>query len=383
MDAFWWVILLISIAALAWVYAIYPAIMWLVAPRQGEPVPEMSVLPGVSVILSLHNEESVLPKKLENCRAFDYPADKLEIIAVSDGSTDGTDRFLRACEKEGVRVLIPGVRIGKTEAQNRAVALARHEILFFTDATTTHPPDVLRNIVQRFGDPTVGCVSGQAVFRDDGSLTSTGLRMKQRHDQLVRDLQGKVRTLFGATGCVYAVRRKLYIPLRPDLVSDLFEPLKLLAAGYRTVYEDRAIGLVDRRPPDPRLEFARRSRIVLQGFRGLVHVRELLDPRRGLLQAISLATRRPLKWLTPLYALGTLASSIALAHIPVVRSLLVFQVVFYGTALVTWLLERRGVHVPRVLALPFYFTVICLAALAGMVRLLRGETGQTWEPVAR
>jgi hypothetical protein len=179
------------------------------------------------------------------------------------------------------------------------------------------------------------------------------------------------------------VRRDLYVPLRADLVSDFVEPLKILAGGHRTVYEPAAVGLVDRRPPDPKLEFARRSRIVLRGFRGVAHVRELLDPRRHPFRAIALATQRPLKWLTPLYALGVLVSSIVLAGHPFVRVLLAAQVAFYGAAVVGWVLERRGLRTPRLFALSLYFCIISLAALAGIGRLLRGDTGQIWETTGR
>src|SRR5439155_2641430 len=145
----------------------------------------------------------------------------------------------------------------------------------------------------------------------------------QRNDMRVRGLRARAGTVFGATGCVYAVRRDLYLPLRPDLVSDFVEPLKILSAGHRTVYEPSALGLVERPPPDMSLEFARRSRMVLQGFRGVFHVRELFDPRRHPFRGIALATQRPLKWLTPLYAIGALAASIALSSHPVVRLFLV------------------------------------------------------------
>jgi hypothetical protein len=381
---FWWCLLFGSLGAFVWVYLLYPALVGLVVSlRPAAPAAADRPLPGVSVIVAVHNEEAVIRRKLENALDFDYPSDRLEILVVSDGSTDGTDAILAEYATRGVRVIIPGARLGKTAAQNRAVAAARHPILFFTDATTTHAPDVLRRLMPRFNAPDVGCVSGRAVFRSDRSLTSTGLGLKQRYDMWVRSLQARADTLFGATGCVYAVRRDLYVPLRPDLVSDLVEPLKILALGHRTVHEPSAVGLVDRRAPDPKLEFTRRSRMVLQGFRGIFHVRELLDPRHHPFRAIALATQRPLKWLTPLYALGVLAASIALASHPAVRVLLAAQIIFYVAALVAWLLERRGIRTPWPFAVSLYFCVISLAALAGMGRLLCGDIGQTWETAGR
>ena len=380
---FWWCVLWASLLVTVWVYVIYPAGLWIVASRMRSAVPQLKDLPSISIILAVYNEERVLRKKLENCMSLDYPAHKLEIIVTSDGSTDGTEAILREFEPRGVRIVITGSRVGKTDAQNRAVALARHEILFFTDATAIHPVDVLRKIVMQFGDPTVGCVSGKAIFRDDRSMVSTGVQMKQKYDRMMRSLQAEVGTLYGATGCVYAVRRALYMPLRADLVSDFVEPLKLLAAGHRTSYEPAAFGLVERKAPDLRLEFSRRSRMIHQGFLGIIHMRELLNPRRDIVQAISLLTQRPLKWLTPLYALSALAASVALADVPAVRGFLLLQVSFYGIALLAWILERLGMHPPRFFAIPLYFSIMGFSVVAGLTKLVLGERCETWETLGR
>jgi cellulose synthase/poly-beta-1,6-N-acetylglucosamine synthase-like glycosyltransferase len=383
MMVFWWCVLWASLLVTVWVYVIYPAGLWIMASCTHSAAPQLTDLPSVSIILAVYNEERVLRSKLENCMSLDYPAHKLEIIVTSDGSTDGTDAILREFEPQGVRIVISGSRVGKTEAQNQAVALARHEILFFTDATAIHPIDVLRKIVMQFWDPTVGCVSGRAIFRDDRSMVSTGLQMKQKYDRMMRSLQAEVGTLYGATGCVYAVRRALYLPLRADLVSDFVEPLKLLAAGYRTSYEPAAFGLIERKAPNLRLEFSRRSRMIHQGFLGVIHMRELLNPGRNIVQSISLLTQRPLKWLTPLYALSALAASVALADVPVVRALLLLQISFYGIALLAWILELLGRRPPRFFAIPLYFSVMGISVIAGLTKLLRGEKCKTWETVGR
>jgi cellulose synthase/poly-beta-1,6-N-acetylglucosamine synthase-like glycosyltransferase len=383
MTWLWWSLLWASAGALVWAYLLYPLVLLFVGLRKRPLFPPPADLPGVSVILAAYNEGKILRRKLENTLAFDYPADRLEIIAVSDGSTDETDAILREHESRGVRTLIAGVRIGKTEAQNRGVAIARHPFVFFTDATTIHPPDILRRLVARFGDPGVGCVTGRPVFREEASLTSRGQRFKQAYDAWVRTLLSRADTVYGATGCVYAVRRDLYVPLRPDLDSDFVESLTLLSMGYRTVYEPQAVAIVDRRVPDPRQELARRSRIAVRSFRGMIYMRRLLDPRRDFFRAVSLATQRPLKWLAPLYLMGILTASLALSTVPAIRVLLLLQALFYGSALLAYALESRGIRLPTLFALPLFFCITCLASLAGLRELLRGEVRQTWEPVCR
>ena len=166
MELIWWVVLWGSVAALLWVYFLYPTLLWVLAPHHEPSAPEDRDLPGVSLILAVHNEEKSLRQKMANCLAIEYPTDRLDIIVVDDGSTDGTAEILRSLEPRGINAVFLPQRSGKTEAQNRAVALAHQPILFFTDATTTHSTDVLRVIVRRFSDPDVGCVSGRAVFRE-------------------------------------------------------------------------------------------------------------------------------------------------------------------------------------------------------------------------
>src|SRR5262249_47351541 len=147
MALVWFSLLYASLGALLWVYAVYPLVVGFLAWRRpGVPPESIGTLPGVTVIVAVHNEEAVITRKLDNTLAFYYLRDRLEILFASDGSSDATGRMLEQYASRGVHSIIVRTHVGKTEAQNRAAAVAGQPILFFTDATTMHAPDVLHRI---------------------------------------------------------------------------------------------------------------------------------------------------------------------------------------------------------------------------------------------
>ena len=259
----------------------------------------------MSLIVCAYNEEKHIRQKISNCLALDYPKDKLEIIVVSDGSNDSTAVILEGIKHPLIQVHVVPERRGKAACQNLAVETAKNDILFFTDATICHPQNALRLLVRSFQDSSVGCVTGKPVFALDDGCTSKGLNKREKYELFLRSRLGELHSLFGATDCMYAIPRRLYVPIRPDLDSGFVGPLKLLERGYRTIYEPEALAFVNRPAPGVRDEFARRSRIVLRGMRGLLHMNHLMNPFRYGFSAVALFSSRFLRWLTPLF-LGTL-----------------------------------------------------------------------------
>jgi cellulose synthase/poly-beta-1,6-N-acetylglucosamine synthase-like glycosyltransferase len=368
-----------SLGVLLYLYVGFPLVVRLVARLRRRPIARAEILPTVSLILCAYNEERHIARKVRNCLELDYPPDRLEVIIVSDGSTDRTNALVGEVGDPRVRVRVLPERSGKTACQNLAVELARHEVLFFTDATTMYPPEALRLLVRSLHDPTVGCVTGKPVFRRDRGATSRGLGVRERYEMGLRGALGQVDSLLGAQDCIYAVRREVYTPIRPDLDSGFVGPLLILEKGYRTVYEPEALAFVDRAAPRMRDEFLRRSRITLRGMRGLIHMRRLMNPFRHGFVALSLISTRLLRWLSPAFLAALLASNLFLLGRPLYLAALVAQVGFYGAAAAGYLLERRGVRLISPLYLPLYFCVLACSATAGLAMLLRGKTGQMWE----
>jgi len=370
-----------SLAALLYVYVGFMCLLVLIALVRRRPAPRWcGGEPSVSIIICAYNEEKSIVQKIENCLALDYPHDKIEIIVVSDGSTDGTNDILNAYRHPLLRVMFMPQRAGKSACQNRAAQEARNDILFFTDATTMHPPEALRVLLKGFSDPTVGCVTGRPVFRRDASMTCSGLSRREQYELFLRRKLNDVQTLFGAQDCMYAIPRRIFIPTRPDLDSGFVGPLQLLAKGYRTVYVFDALAYIERRPPSLQDEFARRSRIVLHGLRGLIYMRRLMNPLRYGFTAVALISSRLLRWLSPVLLLTLFVSNLFLLHRgPAYGVMLLMQVLFYAAAWTGYRCERKGRHAGALLSVPFYFCMLMCAAVTAMVNLCRGETYQTWQ----
>jgi len=350
----------------------------IIACFRQRPVQKHDWTPSVSVIICAFNEQKHIRQKLSNCDALDYPKDRLELIVVSDGSTDDTDKILKAIKHPGLHITRMTEQKGKTECQNLATTMARNEILFFTDATVLHPPDALKCLVRNLSDPSVGCVTGKPIFKQDIGAISQGLNKREKYEFYLREKLGRVASLFGAQDCIYAIPRALYRPVRADLDSGFVGPLQLLERGYRTVYEPEAIALVDRQAPNLKDEFLRRSRIALRGMRGLIYMWRLMNPYKHGFISISLISTRLLRWLTPIFLMAILTSNVFLLESVFYRIAFALQLAFYVTALIGFLFARKDYHLIFPLYVPLYFCVMACSAMVGLLRLSRGETGQVW-----
>lgn len=368
-----------SLAMLGGVYFLFPGILACLALIRKSPVKKKEIYPSVSLIVCAFNEQHHIVKKIHNCLSFNYPREKLEIIVVSDGSTDKTNEILKGMDDPMIRTIIMPERQGKTACQNRAVEYARYEVLFFTDATIMHPADALRLLVRSLNDPTVGCVTGRPVFNRDKGGVSKGLNKRESYELYLRGRLGEVNSLFGAQDCIYAVPKKLYPMIPPDLDSGFVGPLKILEAGYRTVYEPQALALVDRPVPKIADEFIRRSRIVLRGMRGLLHMKHLMNPFKFGFLAISLIFTRFLRWLTPVFLIMMLAANVFLLSSKVFLVLFILQVSFYSVAFGGYVLEKKGRSLGALFHIPLYFCLVSCSAASGLKRLLTGDTGQLWQ----
>lgn len=336
--------------------------------------------PTVSIVVCAYNEEKNILQKIENCLSLDYPHEKMEIIIVSDGSTDKTNALLEKYHHPLVRVIFMPERVGKSACQNRAAQEARNEVLFFTDATTKHPPDALRKLIRYLAEPNVGCVSGRPVFKQDTTMTSFGLGVREQYEFLLRKKLSETQTLFGAQDCMYVIPKKIFVPTRADLDSGFVGPLQLLAQGYRTVYAFDALAFIERRAPNLSDEFARRCRMVLRGLRGLIHMRKLLNPFRYGFVAVALISSRLLRWISPIFLLVLFFSNLFLLDQGIFyRLMLIGQALFYSAALIGYWNEREGKSRGKLFSIPFYFCMLMCAATVAIIKLCKGETYQVWQ----
>ena len=361
-----------SVGVIAYVYAGYPFALWLLAGLKPSPplTPDRD-WPSVSLIIAAFNEERVMSQKLMNALSLDYPREKLEIIVASDGSTDRTDEVVAGFLSHGVRLIRIDGRQGKTAVQNAATAQATGEILVFSDANALYEPDALRRLVTHFAREDVGCVEGR---RADFSATVSATA---QHELTYRDLESRVKTwesrvlsCAGATGPIYAVRRSLYQPLDPAMISDFMEPLLVMCRhGKRQVFEPAAISR-ECVHGKMRHEFHRKVRIMTRCLNSLRMAPQVLNPFRNGWFAIQIVSHRLLRWLVPVFALAAFTSNVFLLPHPFYHVTLLLQVSF--------ILFAAGGAGPAFLRLPHYFCAANLAALVALGNCLTGQHIVAW-----
>jgi cellulose synthase/poly-beta-1,6-N-acetylglucosamine synthase-like glycosyltransferase len=365
--------------ALGYTYAGYPILLLIMSRLRSREVRRADFAPAVTVIVTAYNEERDLAAKLENTLALDYPRELLEIIVASDCSTDRTDEIARTFGERGVRLVRQSQRLGKTAAQNMAVAEARGEIILFSDATSLYEPDVLRVMMPSFADPTVGCVAGRLIYVDPAdSRIGRGARSYWGYETFLKEHESRIFSLIGASGCLYAVRRSAYVPLYAEACSDFIIATKMVEQNLRAVYEPAAVCTEEtNRRSDKELKM--RVRVIAQTFTDLWRHRAMMNPFRSGFYAVQLFSHKVMRYAVPLFLLAILATSASLARYSVLYSVVfVSQLACYLSALGAWLLERAGIH-SRMLALPQYFVLSNIAALIAFIQFLRGERYAHWE----
>jgi cellulose synthase/poly-beta-1,6-N-acetylglucosamine synthase-like glycosyltransferase len=370
-----------SAAALAYAYAGYPLLVAAISRLRPRTVRRAAFEPTVTVIITAYNEERDLEAKLDNTLALDYPKEKLEIIVASDCSSDRTDEIAKAYESRGVRLHRQPERQGKTAAQNAAVELASGEVILFSDATTLYQPDVLRAMLPNFADASVGCVAGRLIYVDPTSSgVGRGAKSYWGYETFLKTHESRACSLIGASGCLYAVRRKAYVPLYNEACSDFIIATKMVEQGLRAVYEPEAVCTEEtNRRADKELRM--RVRVIAQTFTDLWRHRAMMNPLRAGFYAVELISHKVLRYAVPLFLALIFVSSIALAAgSSFFTVLFALQVSFYLTALLGWLLETVGMRV-RLLALPHYFVLANVAVVLAFYKFLRGERYARWEPI--
>lgn len=237
------VLLAAASAVAAYIMIGYPVLLSLRRRRMAPPVhKDLGFQTTVTVIVAVHNGELFIRQKLETLLGLRYPQDRLQILVVSDGSTDATESIAGAFAARGVR-LIRQTRGGKAAALNAALPEASGEIVFFTDVRQPLHPDALSHLVANFADPSVGAVSGELQLLDPARAgEQADLNLYWRYELWARRRHSRIDSILVTTGCIYAVRRSILEPIPPDtLTDDAVIPLRVMFRGYRVIFEDQAI----------------------------------------------------------------------------------------------------------------------------------------------
>jgi glycosyltransferase involved in cell wall biosynthesis len=334
------------------------------------------VLPSVSLLLPVHNEACRLERKLANTQALRYPPDKLQVIVVSDGSTDRTSDIVRAAGAAVTLIELP-VRRGKAAALNAGLARATNEIVVFSDASIELAPEALEQLVAGFVDPRVGCISGEDRIPESGGEALYG-----RYEVMLRRLETRVHSIAGASGSFYAQRRTLCAePFVEGLAPDFLSVLRTVEQGYRAISEPAAIGLMAS-VKDPRREFERKVRTLIRGMTTIFANAALLNPFRYGWFSFVLLSHKLMRWLAPLFLLLAFLSSAALVRDPLYAAAFVAQALFYFGGFAT-LRQWGSIHKGLPGRAALYFSSVNVAITVAWVRYVRGIRLEVWTPSQR
>lgn len=368
---------------LLYVYVLYPALIRVLAACFGRAVSSDDRQPTVTIIVTAYNEEASIRAKLDNLAGLNYPAERLDVLVVSDASSDATEQIAATYDSRAVRVLRVEGRLGKTACQNAAASAASGEILVFTDATTRVDVDALNHLVARFADPQVGCVAGcLAYVSDSDNLTGRGGRSYWSYELGLRAAESALGSLIGVSGCLYAVRKSAYRPIDPTLISDFVVAMKMREQSLRTVLAPDAAcfeATLNRGSE----ELSMRVRVAIRSLNALFRERRFLNPVKFGVFAWQLWSHKALRYASPLLWMGAYVSNVLLVRAdpyPLYLILLLGQSAVLAAAGIGFVLQGRRREL-GIFGKPYYFFLTNLAALIAILRYLRGERMVTWKPI--
>jgi glycosyltransferase involved in cell wall biosynthesis len=330
---------------------------------------------SVSLIISVFNEEQVIRGKLGNAAGLRYPADLLEIIVVSDGSTDATNKIVASFHDPRVVLLASPERAGKSAALNRAVSAARGDILLFTDANSMFPPHLLETLVADFADPEVGLVTGWTRYRkEDGEEESEGLY--GRLERLTKEAESLISSCIGADGAVFAMRRELYRPLAHEDINDFVIPLQVVGQAKRVVL-DPAAYCFEIPSPGIEKEFRRQIRITSRTVGAIMRNPGFLNPFSFGWFSLFLISHKLLRFLVPFFFAGTLINAMWLAGQS--RWFALFAL-GQATFIAVGAAALRVSHFGRLGRISSLFILTISAQLLGWIRWASGKSDVIWTP---
>lgn len=368
----------ISVSVIFYTYIGYPAGIWLLSRIRrrtritgGEPK-------TVSVLIACHNESGAIASRIENILDSNYPAELLEVIVASDGSTDGTVEQAERFSSARVRVAGYPARAGKATALNLGAGMARGKIIVFADARQSFAPDAITKLVASFADPKVGAVSGELILRAGSSSTvGEGAGFYWKFEKWIRKSESAFDSCVGATGAIYAIRRELWRDLPAGtILDDVYSPMQIAKAGYRVVFEEAAKAY-DCPAPSAAREFNRKVRTLLGNYQLCQLMPGLLNPAARL--GLQFYSHKLLRLAAPVFLVLMLLSNAVLCTAAAsAGSALIYTVVmsaqifFYLSVIAGWALSGREGK-SRVLNAAYVFSVMNAAAVVGLIYFISGK----------
>lgn len=346
---------------------------------------EKPLQPEVTMLIAAYNEAAYLKEKVENTLAIDYPREKLKIVFVTDGSDDGSHDILGAYE--GISVYHQAPRVGKIGAINRGMDFVTTPIVIFSDANAMLNKEVVKEMVKHYQNENVGCVAGEKriLKKEFDTASGAGEGIYWKYESGLKKMDSDLNSAIGAAGELFSIRTSLFEPVEKDtLLDDFIISMRIAARGYKIVYEPGAYAS-ESASASIADEMKRKIRICAGGLQSIVRLKGLLNPFKYGLLSFQYVSHRVLRWtLVPLFLalIIPLNYTLMLYKQGIYTLLLYGQVGFYAAALLGWFLEQRSLR-NKLVFVPFYFSIMNIAAFRGFFRYMKGKQSVLWERANR
>jgi cellulose synthase/poly-beta-1,6-N-acetylglucosamine synthase-like glycosyltransferase len=336
-------------------------------------VRKAAITPKVSVVIACHNEARNIEARLRNLLECDYPQEQLEIILISDGSTDLTAEVARRFAPARLRVFAYERQMGKAIALNVGVELATGEVIVFADARQRFEAQAIRELVANFADPAVGAVSGELLL-DGGAGVGESVGLYWKYEKWIRKNESRFDSVIGATGAIYSIRKSLWQPLPSmTILDDVYTPMQIAMTGHRVVFEDRARAY-DKAANSARREFARKVRTLTGNYQLCQLMPRLLVPTSALL--LQFYSHKLMRLAAPICFLLLFGINVAIITSQgatlFYSAALAAQLIFYACVAAGAVLLKRQ-HKVRLLNFAYVFSVMNAAALVGLIYFIVGK----------
>ena len=350
-------------------------------------LPQTVELSTVSIIIAAYNEEDLIEEKINNCISLNYPENKLQLIFITDGSSDRTPDVVRKYSR--IKLLHEDKRLGKMSAIKRAMPFVSGEVTVFTDANTFLNKDALMHLIKHYQNPRIGAVAGEKkiLVNQSADASSAGEGFYWKYESALKKWDYELYSNVGAAGELFSIRTNLYQPVETDTIIDDHMIAMLIAEkGYIIAYEPNAYAM-ETASADSREELKRKIRIAAGGIQSIYRLKKAANPFINPVLTFQYFSHRVLRWtVTPwliiLLFILNLMICIRYPDLQIYTILLVFQLFFYAVALAGWFLESKKIKV-KAAFIPFYFSMMNYAVIAGTFRYFKGAQSAAWEKSKR
>ena len=344
-------------------------------------------LPTVTLLIAAFNEEDLIKDKVKNCLALDYPKEKIQIIFITDGSSDKTPELIAAFQ--GIELLHENLRAGKMAAIKRAIPYIKGEVTVFTDANTFLNTLAIKELIKHYQNPKVGAVAGEKRIMVDqqADASAAGEGFYWKYESALKKWDYELYSNVGAAGELFSIRTNLYQPVESDtIIDDHMIAMRIAEKGYLIAYEPAAYAM-ETASADSKEELKRKVRIAAGGIQSILRLKKSANPFYNPILTFQYISHRVLRWaITPWLMLLVLILNIIICiqnpQLWLYQFILLGQILFYMASILGYLSESKKIKI-KALFIPFYFSMMNYAAMAGAIRYFKGKQSAAWEKSKR